>query len=166
MNQPSKEDALKKWAPILESMGMTGSKADWMNQYAHIDSEKERDNKIDQILESNTDNEFPSLLPIAKKIVAKTVGLDIVSVKPMSSPGGMSQEERERIEAEVKSENRDGKIDALIEGKEYTEKKVEEHPDYKSGGGQLFYIDYTYGGESEKEEESPILGRNKKKSNG
>jgi len=173
MNQPSKEDALKKWAPILESMGMTGSKADWMNQYVntHIDSEKERDNKIDQILESNTDNEFPSLLPIAKKIVAKTVGLDLVSVKPMSSPGGMSQEERERIEAEVKSENRDGKIDALIEGKEYTEKKVEEHPDYKSGGGQLFYIDYTYGGSSsvnntEKEEESPILGRNKKKSNG
>jgi hypothetical protein len=98
------------------------------------------------------------------KISAKTIGMDIVPVQPMSAPlMGMSQEERERIEAEVKGENRDGKIDALIEGKEYTEKKVEEHPDYKSGGGQLFYLDYTYGDESEKEEESPILGRKKKK---
>jgi hypothetical protein len=166
MNLPSKEDTLKKWGPILDSMGMTGSKADWMSQYAnaHIDNEKERDNKINQILESNTDNEFPSLLPIAMKISAKTIGMDIVPVQPMSAPlMGMSQEERERIEAEVKGENRDGKIDALIEGKEYTEKKVEEHPDYKSGGGQLFYLDYTYGDESEKEEESPILGRKKKK---
>ena len=165
MNLPSKEDTLKKWGPILDSMGMTGSKADWMSQYAnaHIDNETQRNNKIEQILESNTDNEFPSLLPIAMKISAKTIGLDIVSVKPLAEPGGMSQEERERIEAEVKGENRDGKIDALIEGKEYNEKKVEDHPDYKSGGSPLFYIDYTYGDNSEKEEESPILGRKKKR---
>jgi hypothetical protein len=164
MNLPSKEDTLKKWGPILDSMGMTGSKADWMSQYAnaHIDNERERDNKINQILESNTDNEFPSLLPIAMKISAKTIGMDIVPVQPLSAPlMGMSQEERERIEAEVKGENRDGKIDALIEGKEYTEKKVEEHPDYKTGG--LFYIDYTYGDTPEKEEKSPILGRKKNK---
>jgi hypothetical protein len=166
MNLPSKEDTLKKWAPILESMGMTGSKADWMSQYAsaHIDKETQRNNKIEQILESNTDAEFPSLLPIAMKISAQTIGLDLVPVQPMTGPGGMSQKERERIEAEVKGENRDGKIDALIEGKEYTEKKVEDHPDYKSGGSPLFYIDYTYGDDnSEKEEESPILGRKKKK---
>ena len=163
MKLPSKEDTLKKWGPILDSMGMTGSKADWMSQYAnaHIDNETQRNNKIEQILESNTDNEFPSLLPIAMKISAKTIGLDLVPVQPMDGPGGMSQEERERIEAEVKGENRDGKIDALIEGKEYTEKKVEEHPDYKTGG--LFYIDYTYGDNSEKEEESSIFGRKKKR---
>ena len=170
MKQPSKEDTLKKWAPILDSMGITGSKADWMSQYAnaHLDNETQRNNKINQILESNTDDEFPSLLPIAMKISAQTIGLDLVPVQPMTGPGGMSQKERERIEAEVKGENRDGKIDALIEGKEYTEKKVEDHPDYKPGsGGQLFYMDYTYGDNSEKEEESPILGRKKKKkSNG
>ena len=168
MKQPSKEATLKKWAPILDSMGITGSKADWMSQYAnaHLDNETQRNNKIEQILESNTDNEFPSLLPIAMKISAQTIGLDIVPVQPMDGPGGMSKEERERIEAEVKGENRDGKIDALIEGKEYTEKKVEDHPDYKSGGSQLFYLDYTYDDNSEKEEESSILGRKKKKSNG
>jgi hypothetical protein len=165
MNLPSKEDTLKKWAPILESMGMTGSKSDWMSQYAnaHIDNEKERDNKINQILESNTDNEFPSLLPMAMKITAQTIGQDLVSVQPMDGPGGMSKEERERIEAEIKQKNRDGKIDSLIEGTEYKEEKLEEHPDYKSGFGQLFYLDYTYGDESEKEEESSILGRKKKR---
>jgi hypothetical protein len=165
MNLPSKEDTLKKWGPILESMGMTGSKADWMSQYAnaHIDNETQRNNKIEQILESNTDDEFPSLLPIAMKISAQTIGMDIVSVQPMSGPGGMSKEERERIEAEIKQKNRDGKIDSLIEGTEYKEEKVEEHPDYKSGGGQLFYLDYTYGDNSEKEEECPILGRKKKR---
>jgi hypothetical protein len=93
------------------------------------------------------------------KISAKTIGLDIVPVQPMAGPGGMSKEERERIEAEIKQKNRDGKIDSLIEGTEYKEEKVEEHPDYKSGGGQLFYLDYTYGDNSEKEEECPILGR-------
>jgi hypothetical protein len=57
----------------------------------------------------------------------------------------MSKEERERIEAEIKQKNRDGKIDSLIEGTEYKEEKVEQHPDYKPGsGGQLFYMDYTY----------------------
>lgn len=146
MKENTKEDTLKKWAPILESMGMTGSKADWMSQYAnaHIDNEKERDNKINQILESNTDNEFPSLLPIAMKVAAQTIGQDLVSVQPMSP--GMSQEEIDRINAEIKKENRDGKIDAIVEGKDYKELKPEEHPDWKPGPvGNLFYLDYKYG---------------------
>lgn len=164
MKQPNKEDIMKKWSNILGSMGMTEPKADWMSQYAnaHLDNETQRNNKIEQISESNTDNEFPSLLPIAMKISSQTIGLDIVSVKPMTGPGGMSQEERERIEAEVKGENRDGKIDALIEGKEYTEKKVEDHPDYKSGGSQLLYFDYTYNSSTHKK----TRRSKKKKSNG
>ena len=50
MKLPSKEDTLKKWGTILDSMGMTGSKADWMSQYAnaHIDNETQRNNKIEQ----------------------------------------------------------------------------------------------------------------------
>lgn len=139
MNQPSKEDIMKKWSPILESMGVTNSHWGNLSQLA--------ENQSNHILEENTiaSEQFPSLLPIARKIAAQTIG-------------GMSKEERERIESEVKSQNRDGKIDALIEGKEYTEKKVEEHPDYKSGTdlvpvqplssplGQLFYLDYKYDG--------------------
>jgi hypothetical protein len=136
MNQPSKEDIMKKWSPILESMGVTNSHWSNLSQLA--------ENQSNHILEENTisDEQFPSLLP-TRKIAAQTIG-------------GMSKEERERIESEVKSENRDGKIDSLIEGKKYTEKKVEEHPDYISGTdlvpvqplsaplGQLFYLDYKY----------------------
>ena len=137
MEKPSKEDIMKKWAPILESMGMTGSQLNNLSQLA--------ENQSNQILEETKTEEFPSLLPMAMKVSAQTIGLDLVSVQPMSGPGGMSKEERERIEAEIKQENRDSKIDALVEGTEYNEKKVEEHPDYKPGsGGQLFYMDYTY----------------------
>ena len=133
----SKEDIIKKWAPILDSMGVTGSKADWMSQYAEMQSNNES-----KIEENDTPYDFPSLLPMAMQVASKTVGLDLVSVKPMDGPVGMSKEERERIEAEVKGENRDGKIDALIEGKDFKEMKPEDHPDWKEGN--LYYMDYTY----------------------
>jgi hypothetical protein len=137
MKQPNKEEIMKKWAPILGSMGMTGSQLDNLSQLA--------ENQSNQILEETKTEEFPSLFPMAMKITAQTIGQDLVSVQPMAGPGGMSKEERERIEAEIKQKNRDGKIDSLIEGTEYKEEKVEQHPDYKPGsGGQLFYMDYTY----------------------
>jgi hypothetical protein len=108
MKQPNKEDIMKKWTPILGSMGMTGSQS-------------------------------------------------------MTGPGGVSKEERERIEAEIKQKNRDGKIDSLIEGTEYKEEKVEQHPDYKPGsGGQLLYFDYTYNSSTHKK----TRRSKKKKSNG
>ena len=105
---------------------------------------------------------LPNLLPVAMKIASQTISQDLVSVQPMTGPGGMSKEERERIEAEIKQKNRDGKIDSLIEGLEYKEEKVEQHPDYKPGsGGQLFYMDYTYGSTHKKTRRSK-----KKKKNG
>lgn len=157
MKQPNKDDIMKKWAPIIDSMGVTGSKADWFSQYAQMHSNNE--SKI----EENTlasDTEFPSLLPIAMKVASKTVGLDLVSVQPLASPG-MSQEEVDRINNEIKKENRDGKIDALIEGKDFKEMKPEEHPDWKPGPiASLLYMDFKYEEQNEKEEdESPIKGR-------
>ena len=105
----------------------------------------------------------PSLFPIAMKIVSQTIGQDLVSVQPMTGPGGMSKEEKERIEAEIKQKNRDGKIDSLIEGTEYKEEKLEQHPDYKPGsGGQLLYFDYTYNSSTHKK----TRRSKKKKSNG
>ena len=93
----------------------------------------------------------PSLFPIAMKIVSQTISQDLVTIQPMTGPGGMSKEERERIESEIKQKNRDGKIDSLIEGTEYKEEKLEQHPDYKPGsGGQLFYMDYTYNSSTHK----------------
>lgn len=156
----SKDDLMKKWAPIIDSMGVTGSKADWLAQYAQMHSNNE--SKIEEnTLESEDSNtEFPSLLPMAMKVASKTIGLDLVSVQPLASPG-MSQEEVDRINNEIKKENRDGKIDALIEGKEYKEMNPEEHPDWKPGPtGQLFYMDFKYESQNEEEkDESPIKGR-------
>ena len=143
MKTPSKKDIMKKWSNILGSMGMTGSQLDNLSQLA--------ENQSNQILEETKTEEFSSLFPVAMKIATQTIGQDLVSVQPMSGPGGMSKEERERIESEIKQENRDSKIDALVEGTEYNEKEVEEHPDYKPGsGGQLLYFDYTYNSSTHK----------------
>ena len=105
----------------------------------------------------------PSLFPVAMKIVSQTIGQDLVSVQPMNGPSGMSKEEKERIESEIKQNNRDGKIDSLIEETEYKEEKLEQHPDYKhGGGGQLFYMDYTYNSPTHKK----TRRSKKKKKNG
>lgn len=141
MNIPNKEDVLKKWAPILDNMGITGSQANWMSEYAEMHSKNES-------TLSNTKNEdFPTLLPIAMKISAQTIGTDLVSVAPIG--GGNSGDEMDAIRKEVKAENRDRKIDSLIEDKEFEEMKVEDHPDYRVSKGpsdQLFYLDFKYGG--------------------
>jgi hypothetical protein len=104
----------------------------------------------------------PSLFPIAMKIASQTISQDLVSVQPMTAPGGMSKEEKERIESEIKQKNRDGKIDSLIEGTEYKEEKLEEHPDYKPGDSPLFYMDYTYNSPTHKK----TRRSKKKKKNG
>ena len=79
------------------------------------------------------------------KISAQTVGLDLVATKPMSSPGGTSEETMQRIKAEVKAENRERKINNLLDGEEYQEMDITEHSDY-NGPGNLFYFDFKYGG--------------------
>ena len=141
MNIPSKEETMKKWAPILERMGMTGSKADWMSEYAEMHSKNET------TLSNTTTEDFPTFLPIAMKVSAQTIGTDLVSVAPIG--GGNSGTEMESIRQDVKIENRDRKIESIVEDKEFEEMKVEDHPDFrKSKGplGQLFYLDFQYGG--------------------
>jgi len=63
----SKDDLMKKWAPIIDSMGVTGSKADWLSQYAQMLSNNE--SKIEEnTLASDTTTEFPSLSPISMQV--------------------------------------------------------------------------------------------------
>lgn len=141
MNIPSKEETMKKWAPILERMGMTGSKADWMSEYAEMHSKNET------TLSNTTTEDFQTLLPIAMKVSAQTIGTDLVTVAPIG--GGNSGPEMESIRQDIKIENRDRKIESIVEDKEFEEMKVEDHPDYikpKGPLGQLFYLDFQYGG--------------------
>ena len=154
MEKPNKEDIMKKWAPILNSIGMTGSKAEWVSEYVEIHSNNEVEKNT--LSTEYTSNDFTNLLPISKKIVAKTVGLDIVDVKPMSSPGGTSKETMERIKDEVKAENRERKINNVLEDEDFKEMDITEHPDYNGLGGNLFYLDYSYGGSTQ----SNVKGEN------
>ena len=123
-----KDKLMKKWAPILDSMGVTGSKSNWMAEYAQYHQDKE--SKIEENTLATENGSFPSMLPIAMRVASQTIGQNLVSVQPMEFT---NEEELERIKNEVKQENRDRKIDSLVEGGQFEEMKVEEHPDYKTG---------------------------------
>ena len=144
--KPSKEDIIKKWSSILGPMDVTGSQLDNLSQLA--------ENQSNQILEENTSSteEFPSLLPMAMKITAKTISSDLIFA---------SEEEIDKVRKKVQSENRDGKIEAIVDGFEFTEKKLEDDEEYKelmkkgvfplsAPSGQLFYLDFKYGDETSK----------------
>jgi hypothetical protein len=144
MKQPNKKDIMKKWSAILGPMGITGSQLDNLSQLA--------ENQSNHILEENTlatettSPDFPSLLPMAMKVASKTMAMDLCFA---------SKEEIDDVKSRVQSENRDGKIEAIIEGGEFVEKKLEDDEEYqqlmKKGvtplsapTGQLFYLDYKY----------------------
>lgn len=115
----------------------------WMTDYAnlHLKNEISMDNTL---LGTQSNESFPSLLPIAKKISAQTIGIDLVTVNPMKGFGN-SEEEKERIKREVAIINRDRKLDSILENKEFEEFKEEEHELYKTGSRpNLFYFDYAY----------------------
>jgi hypothetical protein len=155
MTHSSKEEIYKKWAPILENIGLTGSKADWMSEWAEIHSKQEVESKPE---------ELPSLLPIAMKVAAKTISQDLIFASP---------EEINEVKNKVLTENRDGKIEAIVDGKEFTEKKLEDDPEYqklmKKGvtplsapSGQLFYLDFKY----DTHKKTRRAGKKNKKKNG
>ena len=136
-----KDKLLSKWDHILNPTGSTDSKSDWLSQYSSFHENYESGKT--PIL-GIAENQLPStpFLPLAMSVAAKTIGFDLVSVQPMEYDG-LTKEERERLEAEIKQENRDSKIDSIVEGKEYTEKSIKDHPDYKPGPkANLMYLDY------------------------
>ena len=112
-----KSKALKKWAPVLENMGVAGEdKLDWMSEYAEFHSINENayvnatlagmgavQSPQPSIYAGSTLNAGAfgaggnngnvgsgdlgqNLLPVAMKIAAQTIGLDLVAVKPSPGP--------------------------------------------------------------------------------
>ena len=86
-----------------------------------------------------------------------------------------SKEEIDDVKSRIHSENRDGKIEAIIEGGEFTEKKLEDDEEYKelmkkgvtpmpAPSGTLFYLDFKYGDEPSKPYKKTRRSK-KKKSN-
>jgi hypothetical protein len=107
-----KQKAVKKWAPVLENMGVTGERVDWMAEYAEFHSINENAYAnattagMGQVI-APSPNALPgnlnlgntintngvgsgdlgqNLLPVAMKIAAQTIGLDLVAVKPSPGP--------------------------------------------------------------------------------
>ena len=109
-----KQKAVKKWAPVLENMGIFNEeRIDWMSEYAEyhaINEDAYANNTIAGL--GNVFGTSPStlvgttigtnysgnggtlgsgdlgqnLLPVAMKIAGQTIGLDLVAVKPTPGP--------------------------------------------------------------------------------
>ncbi len=107
-----KQKAVKKWSPVLENMGVAGDRVEWMSEYAEFHSINENAYAnattagMGQVV-APSPNALPgnlnlgntigtngvgsgdlgqNLLPVAMKIAAQTIGLDLVAVKPSPGP--------------------------------------------------------------------------------
>jgi hypothetical protein len=115
----------------------------------YIEDLSKNDEFIQMIIgEYTKEVDFSSLLPIVMRVAAKTISQDI--------GGFASKEEIDSVKNRITQENRDGKIESIIDDKPFTEKKLEEDQEYKdlmkrgvtpmSGpSGKLFYLDFQYG---------------------
>ena len=108
-----RQKAVKKWAPVLENMGVSGDRVEWMSEMAEFHSINENayaNNAIAGMgsVLSPQPSTLPgaltgtnwsgnsgtlgsgdlgqNLLPVAMKIAAQTIGLDLVAVKPTPGP--------------------------------------------------------------------------------
>ena len=115
------QKALKKWAPVLENMGVTGDRVEWMSEYAEYHSINENayananingmggvfspqpstfagQTSLSGVSGTSGTSTYgtgglvgsgdvgQNLLPVAMKIAAQTIGLDLVAVKPSPGP--------------------------------------------------------------------------------
>ena len=104
-----KSKAVKKWAPVLENMGVSTERVEWMSEMAEYHSINENAyvnaanvagmgavlNPVLGSLPGNVTGNSnvagsgdvgQNLLPVAMKIAAQTIGLDLVAVKPTPGP--------------------------------------------------------------------------------
>lgn len=132
MTNEEKEKLMKKWAPLLESQD---SKAKWGHN--PINNDTLGNTKVSDLNSNSFDN---IAFPLVRQIAAQTIGMNLVNVQPMDM--GPSEE----VKSEVKSINRERKIESITDDKEFEEMKIEDHPDYRGfPKGKLFYMDFKYG---------------------
>jgi len=112
MVQINLDKAKKKWTPLLENMGVNDERTGWMSEYAEYHSINENayanlgnfngmgavTNPVVSAIPGNalgtpnfgagagSGDYGQQLLPVAMKIAAQTIGLDLVSVKPTPGP--------------------------------------------------------------------------------
>ena len=150
------QSVIDKWSSVFDSLSVDESKKDWLSKYAEAHSINESGITGPIAIEdqvtgtgSLSDISFP-IMPIVKRVAAQTIGLDLVSVKPMAGP--LNQDDIDKIEQELKRQNRDLKIDSILNGTEYKEKKGLDKGERETLLGRetspmanLLYADYKYG---------------------
>lgn len=103
----NEQEIFDNWSPMIESKtGIKDSnKVEWLSKYCHYHSLNESSSTAYQTLTglagfqgqpvaptrvaTGSGDKFPSLLPLAIQVAAKTVGFDIVPVIPMPGPTGV-----------------------------------------------------------------------------
>ena len=146
MQSESQKKNLDKWQAVLGTT-TSNDKLNWMTEYA--EHHKLYDSATSSLSSLQPKEEFPSLLPLAMKVSAKTIGLDLVSVNPI---GGGDPKLLEAAKSKVKATNRERQMDSILEeDKPFEPLKIEDTEEYKeyskySGPKMdLLYIDYQYG---------------------
>jgi hypothetical protein len=145
-NEENKEEIINKWAGILGTA--SSDKLDWMTQYAAAHSANESIGGHSVWgSQTATQSSSTSLFPMAVKVAAQTIGLDLVSVQPMGGDYTLLDKAKKKVTAV----NRERQIDDILDDVPFEPLKIEETQEYqdylKSGApnGNLFYIDYQYG---------------------
>lgn len=154
LESSNKQKIIDKWAPVFDKMGISGDRKDWMSEYAeaHEINETDKGFSIYGMNTATQSNTFPSLLPIAIRVAAQTIS--------SGDPKLL-----EAAKSKVKAVNRERQIDSIIDESEdkIVPFKIEETEEYKeylksdlvsvvplsAPRGQLFYLDYVYGGVKE-----------------
>jgi hypothetical protein len=107
MKMINEQEIFDNWSPIIESKTSIkdSNKVEWLSKYCHYHSLNESSSTAYQTLSglagfqgqpvaptrtaTGSGDKFPSLLPLAIQVAAKTVGFDIVPVIPMPGPTGV-----------------------------------------------------------------------------
>ena len=107
MKMINEQEIFETWSPIIESKTSIkdSNKVEWLSKYCHYHSLNESAGTAYQTLggmagmqgaplapsrsANGSGDKFPSLLPLAIQVAAKTVGFDIVPVIPMPGPTGV-----------------------------------------------------------------------------
>lgn len=107
MKQINEQEIFENWSPIIESKTKIKDeyKVEWLSKYCHFHSLNESSATAYASLTgiasqqgqplaptrtaTGSGDKFPSLLPLAIQVAAKTVGFDIVPVIPMPGPTGV-----------------------------------------------------------------------------
>ena len=120
------------------------NKNNWLEQYAQLHQNQNNILSNAQIYQSSGISDgfsehFSSIAPIAQRICAKTLGMDLVAVKPMSDPKTgwtrKSKEQQLREDRLNKLRKIEGKKPNVVLSDDITE-------------NELFYLDYQYGNPS------------------